>query len=52
MGTKGSKPEREREPPPPHVMAALVAGLDRVGKRSANAREFEVSISRRDVACC
>lgn len=34
--------KREAALSPATVIAALVAGMDRVGKRSANAPEFEV----------
>lgn len=36
-----SRGRRTREPSAKHV-AALVAGMDRVGKRSVNLKEFEV----------
>ncbi|CAM9197834.1 unnamed protein product, partial [Ectocarpus sp. 13 AM-2016] len=44
--TRGKRAERTENPvlPPSRVMAALVAGMDRVGKQSANLKEFQAFV--------
>ncbi|CBJ31907.1 hypothetical protein Esi_0291_0012 [Ectocarpus siliculosus] len=44
--TTGKRAERTESPvlPPSRVMAALVAGMDRVGKQSANLKEFQAYV--------
>ncbi|CAM9624783.1 unnamed protein product, partial [Ectocarpus sp. 12 AP-2014] len=44
--TRGKRAERTENPvlPPSRVMAALVAGMDRIGKQSANLKEFQAFI--------
>lgn len=55
--TRGRRAERTQNPvlPPSRVMAALVAGMDRVGKQSANLKEFQVrlvkSLQSRNTVC-
>ncbi|CAM9719832.1 unnamed protein product [Ectocarpus fasciculatus] len=44
--TRGRRAERTENPvlPPSRLMAALVAGMDRVGKQSANLKEFQAFV--------
>lgn len=46
-GKRAERAERTENPvlPPSRVMAALVAGMDRVGKQSANLKEFQVRLA-------